>query len=548
MQRPEEEDARSDTGEVTIGVDVGNGEFIKYVTYVDVESGLDVCPSTGRLRTREETIANVKEVYAVGREALGADLDRYNTWLAKNSDKEKKLFSSQPAPAATNAATHRAASEHQRTSAASATQPAVVDLTAQAEALKVAGNDALTKGNQRLAITRYTEALELDSSIVALWANRAQANLALKRFDAALEDSEAALAAANGDHEKALFRKAQALKGLQQVKLAHDTAIEGLTRYASKSPASEAVWAPLLRELEAAPSLILTSVEDCSELATGSSGRCAIRAVETRTFCRGNSTRLGELPLHFAWNAEAFARRCPVLVQCLAQEGHRDATRAVGPALLAAVAQQAAAASAAPTAAPSLFATLEQFSVLLGRGFDLTSCADLALIEACLRLAALLRSGDSTLRDEIAAALGLPRQAGDAALEPIFGLYASDADLAEAFAHVAAVTPTTKVVCGDGDEAFVAQLAFLEPEVNRAIDVVAVHTQPVTVRCVRVGDDDQVPLQPSQQVIRDTVNYRLVVDSAAADASTAFGSWLRLHTSAPPTSSGSTRRAVWYGN
>jgi hypothetical protein len=120
---------------------------------------------------------------------------------------------------------------------------------------------------------------------------------------------------------------------------------------------------------------------------------------------------------------------------------------------------------------------------------------------------------------------------------PSFGLYASDADLAEAFAHVAAVTPTTKVVCGDGDEAFVAQLAFLEPEVNRAIDAVAVHTQPVTVRCVRVGDDDQVPLQPSQQVIRDTVNYRLVVDSAAADASTAFGSWLRLHTSAPPTSS-----------
>jgi tetratricopeptide (TPR) repeat protein len=547
MQRPEEEEARSDTGEVTIGVDVGNGEFIKYVTYVDVESGLDVCPSTGRLRTREETIANVKEVYAVGREALGADLDRYNKWLAKNSEKEKKLFGSQPAPAA-NAGSHRAASEHQRTSAASATQPPVVDLTAQAEALKVAGNDALTKGNQRLAITRYTEALELDSSIVALWANRAQAHLALKRFDAALEDSVAALAAANGDHEKALFRKAQALKGLQQIKRAHDTAMEGFTRYASKSQASDSVWAPLLRELEVAPSLILTSVEDCSELATGSSGRCAIRAVETRTFCRGNSTRLGELPLHFAWNAEAFARRCPVLAQCLAQEGHRDAMRAVGPALLAAVAQQAAAASTAPSAAPPLFATLEQFSVLLGRAFGLTSYADLAVIEACLRLAALLRMDDSALRDEIAAALGLPRQASDAALALVLAPYASDADLAEAFAHVAAVTPTTEVVCGDGDEAFVAQLAFLEPEVNRAIDAVAVHTQPVTVRCVRVGDDGQGPLQPSQQVIRGTVNYRLVVDSAAADASIDFSSWLRLHTSAPPTSSGSTRRAVWYGN
>ncbi|XP_042333359.1 tetratricopeptide repeat protein 12 [Sceloporus undulatus] len=64
---------------------------------------------------------------------------------------------------------------------------------ALANALKVKGNDAFSKGDYEVAIERYTEGLKMQKDMSMLYTNRAQAYIKLQKYDKAISDCDWAL-------------------------------------------------------------------------------------------------------------------------------------------------------------------------------------------------------------------------------------------------------------------------------------------------------------------------------------------------------------------
>lgn len=67
------------------------------------------------------------------------------------------------------------------------------ELKAKAEALKLEGNKAVASKNYALAITKYTEAIEVLPTNAIYYANRAAAHSSLKQYDEAIEDAQKAI-------------------------------------------------------------------------------------------------------------------------------------------------------------------------------------------------------------------------------------------------------------------------------------------------------------------------------------------------------------------
>lgn len=156
--------------------------------------------------------------------------------------------SSEGSPAATAAASSagRAAapSEPETPSAASAAAPpqaaaapaaqgsgggaggaetaAAQERIAEAERLRLAGNDAFKAGRFGEAVKHYSGALELDGENVAILSNLAAAELKLEHFEAAAAHAGAANELSGGFSAKALFRQGQAFEGLGQLSKACD--------------------------------------------------------------------------------------------------------------------------------------------------------------------------------------------------------------------------------------------------------------------------------------------------------------------------------------
>lgn len=86
-----------------------------------------------------------------------------------------------------------------------------------AEVMRLAGNDAFKAGNYEVAASRYREALSLDGEDVAISSNLAAVEIKLGEFENALLHAEVAVRHSGGFSAKALFRKGQALAGLQRV-------------------------------------------------------------------------------------------------------------------------------------------------------------------------------------------------------------------------------------------------------------------------------------------------------------------------------------------
>lgn len=373
------------TGQTTFAVDVGGGEVVRYSVHVDPETGLDICPHSGRLMTREESIENVKEVYAVGREALGADLARYNEWIRRNPGKEEKLFGGANGSSAMKSAsgsTTRAADPSPRT----LLSHQIRDLSADADALKVKGNAALQRGAFHDAVKCYTEGLALDDGNIALWANRSEANLKLQRFPSALQDARKALILSHPQpHEKCLFRVVRALRGLHLYRQAHAEALRGLAQF----PEHAATWQPVVEECAALPLLLLESVGDSAELPAGSRGRCAIRAVDAvrPPTLAGCEAALGDLPVHVAYRlADGDRAPSPVTALIVATAVIRTARCANmdGGGQLERLVQEA-----------------RQYGELLGMAFDIGhDDAGLSLVEMALDAAETLwtEMGDAAAR------------------------------------------------------------------------------------------------------------------------------------------------------
>jgi tetratricopeptide (TPR) repeat protein len=213
-------------------VDVGGGERIKYEVYVDLETGLDIDPVTGDMKSREDTIAYLKEVYNVGASGdLRQDLDRYNQWIKTPGakEKEKSLFRQADGGSSSKPSSLFSSADKRKSDAL---------------ALKEAGNDALSTGKFRLAIKRYSEGLALDSTSVALWANRSEAHLRLKRFAEALKDADMALSL-DRTHEKSLFRRCSAAIGLGDTMSALKDVAEGQRRFNTNHS-----WVALSNEIQ----------------------------------------------------------------------------------------------------------------------------------------------------------------------------------------------------------------------------------------------------------------------------------------------------------
>lgn len=188
----------------SITVRVGD-ELVRHDVYVDRETGLDVDLQTGEFRSREETEAMVREVYTVGKEALGSDLDRYNRWLrGGGAKKEKAMFgggdvvgkkvrrpllhnarqiqsssrveeiddddedersrdrdrvSNEAARAIKTAVEGQPSSARGGEPASRGSRTAVAFSAADAERRRVQGNDAMTRGNVHAAVEHYTAGL-----------------------------------------------------------------------------------------------------------------------------------------------------------------------------------------------------------------------------------------------------------------------------------------------------------------------------------------------------------------------------------------------------
>jgi tetratricopeptide (TPR) repeat protein len=85
--------------------------------------------------------------------------------------------------------------------------------SADAIALKEAGNEAIKAGDYEGAVAAYTRALELDPSSAVLYHNRAVARLRQQRWEDALGDADAALAL-KPDYTKAVNTRGAALQRL----------------------------------------------------------------------------------------------------------------------------------------------------------------------------------------------------------------------------------------------------------------------------------------------------------------------------------------------
>lgn len=222
---------------VTIIVDVGN-ERVRHEVYVDRQTGLDVDIDTGVFRSREETEALVRDVYSVGKSALGADLERYNRWLATGgAKKEEALFRPISKPTARAADSTRAAAH-----------PRVEELS-DAFVWKEQGNGHLIKGDHQRALQCYTAGLQQEPNNAVLLSNRAEVNLRLGRYNCALEDASAAIANAEASvGEKAWFRRIRARIGMRD----RSGALGDLEVVHKMYPASRAASDWIIKSKEAA--------------------------------------------------------------------------------------------------------------------------------------------------------------------------------------------------------------------------------------------------------------------------------------------------------
>jgi tetratricopeptide (TPR) repeat protein len=226
------------TEKVTIPARDGKSR-IAYEVFVDAETGLDVDPQSGEMRTREDTLAMVRSVYDVGADALGNELERYNRWInedSRNRERERRLFGLPPTSAVGTAVDHGASSGRPSSGVADdsdddddATKDAaaraaefrrqlqeqyyrdVVEkeqqqkvtsgggsgggvastITARAREYRQRGNGWLQQGEHRKALRVYSEGLALFPPPPAgqrcplLLSNAAQAHLSLELFDEA---------------------------------------------------------------------------------------------------------------------------------------------------------------------------------------------------------------------------------------------------------------------------------------------------------------------------------------------------------------------------
>lgn len=288
-------------------VDV-DGTPVAQDVFVHDETGLDVDEHTGTLRTREETEALIRDVFRVGRDSLGSELERYEKWMRQGSelkntaplrvDDRRKLAGSscERAMHPTSTRSERrgeVAQTHSVTQRRSSCGGEVdwEEVLARGERWKLDGNARLQAGDARQALRHYGRALaELQSLIggssgdgaagstsdwvaalfvvekepvgvlgssskraddaqcvvprqwkesvstlvVAVLANRAQAELSLRRWDDCQRTCRV-VRNLQPDHVKCWFRYGMACAHLGSTRLLRDEVIAFLRRKSERS-------------------------------------------------------------------------------------------------------------------------------------------------------------------------------------------------------------------------------------------------------------------------------------------------------------------------
>jgi len=155
------------------------------------------------------------------RDQRRAELDRCNALDARITALRSHAGAASDGSPAASATSRPAAAAAGDTAAGSgedaAAAAAAQDRIAEAERLRLAGNDAFKAGSYAEAAKHYEGALDLDTENVAILSNLAAAELKLERFHSAAAHAGAANEFSGGFSAKALFRQGQALEGLGQL-------------------------------------------------------------------------------------------------------------------------------------------------------------------------------------------------------------------------------------------------------------------------------------------------------------------------------------------
>lgn len=527
-----------------------HGERIKQTVRVDAETGLDINEITGLLQTRDETLRTAQEVYEVGRVALGPELDRYNEWLKKNEDKERKLFGKAPAvPGTTQAQREQRPPPSQPSAqhAAPAVSSGVENLSDIADARKAEGNAALQRGDLRRAVALYTEAINIDDGVDVYWSNRAEAQLRLRRYTDALHDARRARAL-NPSNEKAAFREVSALKALRRIDEARATA----TAAAAAFPARAATWEPLCRELDAAPVLLLEPVT--AQAATSPAfvpGHCAVRTVTAGTAHASGGVLLGALPA-LVWRPSALCEAMPCVFtsQPVRAWVDRDAATAYAVECMAAVLLRvdALAAGADAAAGARLVQEVLGYARVANRRYHLASYEAAAAHDLPFDLA---EAADDIARAVVASGA---YAAGTAAVvrAAVAGTASSTPSADEAEQAVAELCAAVAAVCyglhanGSADgRALVLQRVFLSRRLN-----------PAALRALSTSDSVDAAHVHRVELILPSPSADGVVAAASADvvslhSPTCVPCWLEERPAAgcadDAQSPRSTARDHWYG-